>query len=272
LNQILLLIAPLLKRDFIARLPQEIVVRICTYLDFQTVCRMMLVSKEWNSKLNDKSIWRYFWRVYPNHEKYYSEIEEEENKSRKELFKANFILKRNWKEGKCKVRTLRGHTRSVFCVCIYKNYIVSASYDETLKIWDLQTGECLRTLMGHSKGVTSCLMFGSKIISASCDYSIKIWDFETGTCEKTLAGHFGEVCSLSIDQWNQRWILVSAACDYTIIVWDLTQNQILHRLIGHEDYVISAQLKDGIIVSGSFDCDVRVSFLFFIYYFALIYY
>ena len=29
---------------------------------------------------------------------------------------------------------------------------VSASYDNTLKVWDLETGEELRTLAGHSDG------------------------------------------------------------------------------------------------------------------------
>ena len=31
--------------------------------------------------------------------------------------------------------------------------VVSASYDNTLKVWDVATGECVATLRGHSSNV-----------------------------------------------------------------------------------------------------------------------
>ena len=32
-------------------------------------------------------------------------------------------------------------------------HVVSGSYDNTLKVWDVETGECVATLEGHSDGV-----------------------------------------------------------------------------------------------------------------------
>ena len=59
---------------------------------------------------------------------------------------------------------------------------MSASDDRTLKIWQLDTGECLKVLKGHSDRVRSVVFTpdGSKLISGSSDGTIRIWDAETG--------------------------------------------------------------------------------------------
>ena len=56
--------------------------------------------------------------------------------------------------------------------------IVSASDDETVKVWDAQTGECIRTLKGHKYCVWSAAFSpdGSRIVSASHDETLRIWD------------------------------------------------------------------------------------------------
>ena len=68
---------------------------------------------------------------------------------------------------------------------------VSASDDNTLKVWDLETGEELRTLAGHSGRVTGVAVTadGRRAVSASWDKTLKVWDLETGARMRTLAGH-----------------------------------------------------------------------------------
>ena len=41
------------------------------------------------------------------------------------------------------------------CVAVFPDgrRVVSGSNDETLKVWDVETGECLVTLKGHSETV-----------------------------------------------------------------------------------------------------------------------
>jgi WD40 repeat protein len=55
--------------------------------------------------------------------------------------------------------------------------IVSASWDKSLKIWDL-AGNCLQTFVGHTAEVSSANFSpdGKQIVSASSDKSLKIWD------------------------------------------------------------------------------------------------
>ncbi|CAN0297491.1 unnamed protein product, partial [Ectocarpus fasciculatus] len=34
------------------------------------------------------------------------------------------------------------------------NYVVTGSMDKTVRVWDVQTGDCVRLLAGHSGSVT----------------------------------------------------------------------------------------------------------------------
>jgi WD40 repeat protein len=81
--------------------------------------------------------------------------------------------------------------------------VLSASWDDTLKIWDAESGDCLLTLSGHSDYVTGCAWSpdGRRVLSASGDHTLKIWDAESGDCLRTLAGYSGPVngCAWSPD-------------------------------------------------------------------------
>jgi len=61
--------------------------------------------------------------------------------------------------------------------------VVSASWDHTLKAWDLETGRVLRTLEGHSAGVSGAAVTpdGKRVVSASGDRTLRVWDLETGS-------------------------------------------------------------------------------------------
>ena len=68
------------------------------------------------------------------------------------------------------------------------NLLVSGSFDESVRIWDVRTGKCLKTLPAHSDPV-SAVHFnrdGSLIVSSSYDGLCRIWDTASGQCLKTL--------------------------------------------------------------------------------------
>ncbi len=88
------------------------------------------------------------------------------------------------------IRTLSGHTDGVSGCVISPagDFIVSASWDQTLKVWDAHTGEERRTLRGHTDVVSGCAISpaGDFIVSASDDRTLKVWDARTGACLNTL--------------------------------------------------------------------------------------
>ena len=81
---------------------------------------------------------------------------------------------------------------------IYLNRVVSGSRDATLRVWDIDSGQCLHILIGHVAAVRCVQYDGHRVISGGYDYMVKIWDPETETCLQTLAGHTNRVYSLQV--------------------------------------------------------------------------
>jgi WD40 repeat protein len=100
--------------------------------------------------------------------------------------------------------------------------VSAAGYgEETLRVWDLGTGECLRTLEGHGKKVTSVSVTpdGRCAVSGSFDCTLRVWDLETGSCLRTLKGHSDWVSSVNVTPNGRR--VVSGSGDKTLRVWNL---------------------------------------------------
>ena len=68
------------------------------------------------------------------------------------------------------------------------NLIVSGSFDETVRIWDVRTGKCLKVLLAHSDPMMAIHFNrdGSLIVFNSYDGLSRIWDSATDHCLKTL--------------------------------------------------------------------------------------
>jgi hypothetical protein len=88
------------------------------------------------------------------------------------------------------VRTLEGHTHYVTGVAVTGDgqRAVSASWDGTLKVWDLEKGRALVTLEGHTSSVYGVAVTGDgqRAVSASEDKTLKVWDLVTGRVIETF--------------------------------------------------------------------------------------
>ena len=71
----------------------------------------------------------------------------------------------------------------VYCVAFdpQGGTLASGSYDNTVKLWDAQSGKLLRTLEGHTRGVDIVVFSsdGRLLASKSDDQTIRLWSCET---------------------------------------------------------------------------------------------
>ena len=76
-------------------------------------------------------------------------------------------------------------------------WMLTASFDETAKLWDVESGECLKTFEGHHGAVLSAAFShdSARMLTASDDGTAKLWDVESGVCLKEFESD--EFCILS---------------------------------------------------------------------------
>ncbi len=158
--------------------------------------------------------------------------------------------------------TLSGHSGPVKAVAVTPDGRrgISASWDGTVKVWDLEHGVELFTLSGHGGKVHAVAITpnGRRAVSASADKTLKMWDLETGQELLTLCGHSKDVRAVAVTDDGRQ--AVSASADRTLRVWDLEHGGELHTLSGHGVFVEAmAVTPDGRrAVSASADRTLRV--------------
>jgi WD40 repeat protein/serine/threonine protein kinase len=155
-----------------------------------------------------------------------------------------------------------GHADSVFSVCLSvgNRFALSGSKDGTLKLWDMETGQCLQTFSGHTGSVFSvCLSADSRFaLSGGDDGILRLWDVATGKCVRTFIEHINVVFSMHLSV-DIRFIL-SGSFDGTLKLWEITTGQCVRTFIGHTDEVFSVCLSaDGrFALSGSKDRTLKL--------------
>ncbi|RSL72186.1 hypothetical protein CEP53_001156 [Fusarium sp. AF-6] len=147
------------------------------------------------------------------------------------------------------IRVLAGHTHSVRAISAHGDTLVSGSYDSTVRVWRISTGEALHVLHGHSQKVYSVVLDHerNRCISGSMDSLVKIWDLATGACLYTLEGHSLLVGLL--DLRDER--LVSAAADSTLRIWDPENGRCRNTLMAHTGAITCFQHDGRKVISGS---------------------
>lgn len=147
------------------------------------------------------------------------------------------------------IRILQGHAHSVRAISAHGDTLVSGSYDSTVRVWRISTGEALHVLHGHTQKVYSVVLDHerNRCISGSMDSLVKIWDLNTGACLHTLEGHSLLVGLL--DLRDER--LVSAAADSTLRIWDPESGKCKSTLTAHTGAITCFQHDGRKVISGS---------------------
>jgi guanine nucleotide-binding protein subunit beta-2-like 1 protein len=139
-------------------------------------------------------------------------------------------------------KRLKGHGHYVQDVAISSDgqFALSGSWDGTLRLWDLTTGQTTRRFIGHTKDVLSVAFSADnrQIVSGSRDKTINLWN-TLGVCKYTITedGHREWVSCVRFSPNLVTPLIVSAGWDKVVKVWNLNQCKLRQDLIGHSGYV-----------------------------------
>jgi WD40 repeat protein/tRNA A-37 threonylcarbamoyl transferase component Bud32 len=155
-----------------------------------------------------------------------------------------------------------GHTSRVTTVVWSPRgtLIATASYDKTVRLWDISHGFSIITYHGHWDRVQSVVWSSdaTRIASAGDDGTVQVWDAITGRQVLIYRGHSNAVNAVAWSPDGKR--IASASEDKSVQVWDTSNGGPIFTYRGHTKKVLAvAWSPDGRrIASGGEDKSVQV--------------
>ncbi|KAL5613587.1 hypothetical protein FOVSG1_002650 [Fusarium oxysporum f. sp. vasinfectum] len=258
-------VSPLLKKDPFTSLPDELCLRILSFIDDPKVlARASQVSKRWRDLLSDDMTWKNLC-VKHDYGRRLSEVyTHAPNSSSRPSVQAlqgldadmtsssSFPGARPYSytsgtrsfegsntSGRPRLRTYKSHFK--------QRYLVEAA-------WRSGGTSTTRNITQEGGVVTSLHLTPKYIIVALDNAKIHVFDTE-GDSQRTLQGHVMGVWAMV--PWDDT--LVSGGCDRDVRVWNLKTGACLHTLRGHTSTVRCLKMADAnTAISGSRDTTLRI--------------
>ncbi|MCA9211196.1 MAG: hypothetical protein KDA55_22710, partial [Planctomycetales bacterium] len=117
-----------------------------------------------------------------------------------------------------------------FAISPDNRHFATASYDKTVKLWDLRTQRELFHMRGHTAAV-ACVAYsrdGKLLASGSHDGSVLLWDVSDGRRIRRLAENRGAVRAVAFDPTGRH--LAFGGDDGVLEVVDVATSEVAHRL------------------------------------------
>lgn len=211
----------------------------------------------------------------------------------KSIYQRHHLISKSWMDQDSLPQHLafRAHHRHVVtCLLFDSDKILTGSDDTNINIYDTKTGILRKRLEGHEGGVWALQYEGDTLVSGSTDRSVRVWDIPSGKCLQTFQGHTSTVRCLVILKpakigeeadgtpimMPKEPLIITGSRDSTLRVWKLPQpgDPQIHQagapandsdnphslrvLQGHHNSVRAIAAHGDTLVSGSYDCTVRV--------------
>jgi F-box and WD-40 domain protein CDC4 len=211
----------------------------------------------------------------------------------KSLYQRHHLIRQSWMDVETKPKHIafRAHARHVVtCLQFDTDKILTGSDDTNINVYDTKTGALRNRLEGHEGGVWALQYEGNTLVSGSTDRSVRVWDIEKGKCTQVFHGHTSTVRCLVILKptkigetldgqpimMPEEELIITGSRDSSLRVWKLPKPgdksiiqtgppandhdnpYFVRALTGHHHSVRAIAAHGDTLVSGSYDCNVRV--------------
>ena len=179
---------------------------------------------------------------------------------------------------------------------INKDYLCSSSADNTIKIWDLFSLNCVSTLEGHTDKINYFIQDEQGfIISCSSDRSIKFWNLDEEKCYNSLDNAHNDPIYCLVKTDNKKIVsssfstikifdmeigkadtlfseknkgiykllllpgnkLISSSFKF-ILFWDINKNNLLYSIEAHKNYITCLLMINDKLITASDDGDIKM--------------
>lgn len=166
------------------------------------------------------------------------------------------------------VKIAKEHVKEICSVDWNQNranqLVLSASWDKTIKLWDINHPSSLMTYTGHENMVYSAIwspLVPNCFASVSGDNTLRIWDAQKSyMAQIVIPAHEGEILSCDWSKYDRN-LLVTASVDCSARIWDLRNPRApINELVGHKYAVRRVKFspfRPTCIATSSYDFTVR---------------
>ncbi|KAF9556893.1 hypothetical protein CPC08DRAFT_710894, partial [Agrocybe pediades] len=204
--------------DVLGTLAPDLAFRVLKHLSVKELFAIEPVSKKWQAMVHHPALWQYHCRRITEHDP--SPVQPPSKPEGWEpLYKSLHHRESNFRNALPQtIRFLNGHTNFCTTLLLRGKRLISGSYDETIRFWDIETGEMKKCL--QVKKPVSCVDFLAEeevfVVGFHDVGRVHLFSSVTFNPLQQLAGHLNGIRAVALSSKN----LVSAGADKALVCWD----------------------------------------------------